>query len=227
MRRPGIWLGIALAGFISAGAYGAAIPWSNPSGVLPGVFSWTNGQTENGLYGSPTVSANTFAFIPNNFRAIGSNGGSQNVTDRITFDLDVAPGLIVESIDVREFGDYAITGGGTVSSTADLGVVNRDLGPGSLQTASVISTPAFPLSTVSNDSGLFTSAVSRALPFGWTRVTITLDGAVSATGAASGTAAIEKKLSGLLVTVNVPEPGAIALGLAGVGALLLRRRCRA
>lgn len=226
MRQYTKFAGVALAMLLAAAsaAQSAVVAWSNPSGSVPGVFSWSNGQTDNGLYGSPIVEGNTFTFFPSNFRAIGSNGGSQSTTDRISFDLDVAPGLIVESVDVREFGDYAITGGGQVSSTADLGVVNRDLGPGSLQSASATSNPAFPLSTLASDSGLFSSAASRTLPSGWTRVTITLDGAVNATGGASGTATIEKKLGGLIITVVVPEPGTISLALAGAGALLMRRR---
>jgi hypothetical protein len=208
------------------GTASAVVPWAQPSGTVPGVFSWSNGQTDNGLYGSPIVTGNSFTFFPNNFRAVANSGGSQTTTDRISFTLDVAPGNFFESFRVAETGDYSITNGGTVDSRALLNVANAN-GPGQAS-GNAVGSPAFPLSVIQPDSQSSfwnTATTLQVLPNGWTRVNVTLDGAVEANSPASGTAQIEKKVGGVTITVNIPEPA--TAGLASLAAAVLLRRRRA
>jgi hypothetical protein len=224
---PQTLIRFAIAGACLAGpavVTAVPIPWSNPSGTVPGVFSWSNGQTDNGLYGSPIVASNSFTFFPNNFRATASNGASQTTTDRISFTLDVAPGQLFESISVAETGDYSVTNGGTISSTALLSVANLN-GPG-LASVNASGAPSFPLVVPSDSSGIWNISGSvQVLANGWTRVGVTLDGAVQAQAAANGTANIEKKVGGITITVNVPEPALAGVaGVASLGLLVRRRR---
>lgn len=218
--------GVAVIGLVSV-AQAAPIPWSNPSGVVPGVFSWSNGESDNGLFGSPTVAGNTFTFIPSNFRATASNGGAQTTTDRLSFTLDVAPGLFFDKIRVQEFGDYSILNGGSVTAEAFLFVINLNnpVGPGSPNTSQMPTTPSFPLSTAGNANGLWSGDVTaNLLANGWTRVQVVLNNTLQASAAVGGTAVIEKKFGGITITVDVPEPATAGVIASGLGMLMLRRR---
>ncbi|HMO26754.1 MAG TPA: hypothetical protein PKB10_10835, partial [Tepidisphaeraceae bacterium] len=84
-------LAMALTFVLSAAAH--AVPWSNPNGTVPGVFSWSNGGSDNGLFGDPTIVGSSFVFSPNNFVATASNGSASTVSDRLFFTLDIAPGF--------------------------------------------------------------------------------------------------------------------------------------
>lgn len=212
-------------GLIACQSAEAVVPWNSPAGSVPGAFSWSSGQTDNGLYGSPSVAGNSFTFFPNNFRAVAENGSSQTTSDRISFNLDIAPGLFVESVSVAEVGDYSITNGGTVDSRALLTVSNLN-GPGSAN-VSATGTPTFPVSLAQPDGGASLWNIGgqlQLLPNGWTRVAVELAGSVEALSPASGTALIEKKVGGITITVNIPEPGTIALAGLAAAALLRRRR---
>jgi hypothetical protein len=203
------------------------VPWSNPNGTIPGVFSWSNGQSDNGLFGSPIVSGMSFTFFPNNFRAVGSNGSAQTTTDRLFFQIDVAPGAAdLNSITVTELGDYSILNGGQVSAAAFLFVTNIDL-PVSLSnplTQQASTNPGFPLVVAqpNNASGLWAASAVQALPNGWRRITIVLNNTLQASAPAGGTAIIEKKVGG--IRIDIPEPGTLSAALVGIGALLRRRK---
>jgi hypothetical protein len=222
-----------LAGFSAAilglavAANAAPVPWSNPSGAVPGLYSWSNGQSDNGLFGSPIVAGNSFTFFPINFRAVSSNGVAQTTTDRLSFTLEVAPGNpFFEGITVVELGDWAITNGGHVSSDAFLYVTNLNspvnppfnplTGSGSFD-ANLMSPP-------SSGSGNWNITINRSLPAapnGWTRIQVILDNILQATSPVGGTAIIEKKVGG--ITIFIPEPASMSL-LAGLGTLAIRRR---
>jgi hypothetical protein len=218
--------GLAVLG-IAAAANAGAVPWSNPSGTVPGFFSWSNGQSDNGLFGSPIVAANSFTFFPSNFRATGTNGSAQTTTDRLSFTLDVAPGQVFDRISVTELGDFSIVNGGTVSAEAFLFVTNLNgpVGPGNPNTSQMTTNPAFPLSTVGNANGLWDGFVqANILANGWTRVQVVLNNILQAVGGPNGTATIEKKVAGITITVFIPEPGTIGVLAGGLGMLMLRRR---
>lgn len=221
-------VGVAVLG-LAAFANASPIPWSNPSGTVPGVFSWSNGQSDNGLFGSPIVAGNSFTFFPNNFKATGTNGSAQTTGDRLSFTLEIAPGnLLFEGIEVNEFGDYSITNGGSVSADAFLFVTNLN---------SPVNPPNNPLTGSASfdrnllpsgsESDLWSLQVVRALPpapNGWTRIQVVLNNTLQAVGGANGTATIEKKVGGITVTVLIPEPASAGILASGLGLLMVRRR---
>ena len=64
------WIRRCMVGLVSLGALSASaatVPWSQPSGSTAS-FDYSNGQSDNGLFGSPTVAGTTFIFTPSNFK---------------------------------------------------------------------------------------------------------------------------------------------------------------
>jgi hypothetical protein len=224
-------IGVAVLG-LAAAAQAAPVPWSNPSGTVPGFFSWSNGQSDNGLFGSPIVTGNSFTFFPSNFRATGSNGSAQTTTDRLSFTLDVAPGpggqpQFFESISVIELGDFSILNGGSVGAEAFLFVTSltHPVGGNNPATDTMATIPSFPISIAGSQSGTWEGEAGvQVFANGWTRIQVVLNNTLQAVGGPNGTATIEKKVGGITVTVNVPEPTTIGLVASGLGMLMLRRR---
>src|SRR5437016_3944785 len=82
--------GLALVGAASSAQ--AFVPWANSSGSNS-VISWQNGGSQNGLFGSPNVVADTFFFIANsNFDAQASGGSNQTTSDTLTVTVHAQPG---------------------------------------------------------------------------------------------------------------------------------------
>ena len=216
-------LAMALTFVLSAAAH--AVPWSNPNGTVPGVFSWSNGGSDNGLFGDPTIVGSSFVFSPNNFVATASNGSASTVSDRLFFTLDIAPGFQFGGITISEFGDYSILGGGAVAATGALFVT--DLNSGSTQSSLLSTNPVFPVSTNTFANGLWSGVASVTMPNGVTRVTVVLNNVLQATSQAGGTSLIEKKGAGagIQIDIFVPEPATAGL-FGGVAAMLLTRRRR-
>ncbi|HRK32142.1 MAG TPA: hypothetical protein PLD59_13825 [Tepidisphaeraceae bacterium] len=220
--------GAAIAA-LSAAANAAFVPWTQPSGTVPGLFSYSGGGSDNGLFGNPIISGSTFTFFPSGFLATSSGAvaGSQTTTDRLEFEVDIAPGAIdFASITVRELGDFSVTNGGQVRADAFLFVTNLDnpFGGGSPSSDSDTFTQAF--SQPAGGSGDFDLTAASVLPNGWTRLRIVVNNTLQASNDAGGAALIQKKVAGVIVTVNVPEPTTITAAIAGMGALLIRRRSR-
>lgn len=216
----------ATIGLSASYASAAFVPWSNPSGNIAGLFSWSNGGSDNGLFGSPIIAGNSFTFFPSNFKAASSNGvASPSVSDRLSFTLDVAPeNVAFQGITVTELGDYSITNGGSVSADAFLFVTNLDI-PVAPPTNPQLGSGSFDrnlLAPPGNESGQWTIQIVKNLPNGWKRIQIVLDNVLQATSAQGGVAQIEKKVGGIIITV--PEPGTIGLAIAGLGAMVIRRR---
>lgn len=219
-----VLFGAAILG-LAATVNAVPIPWSNPNGTVPGQFSWSGGASDNGLFGSPIVAGNSFTFFPSNFKALGQNGTAQTTSDRLSFTLDVAPGFQFDQIRVTELGDWAITNGGQVSADTFLFVTNLDIPvnpPVNPQTGSDSFAAALP--APNSNQGQWTTQVIKNLPNGWTRVQVVLNNILQASAPAAGTAFIEKKVGGITVTIEVPEPGMISVAMLGMGALLVRRR---
>lgn len=218
---------VAVIGLRAGAAAAAPIPWNNPSGSVPGVFSWSNGQSDNGLFGSPVVNGTSFTFFPNNFRATASNGDAATTTDRISVTLEVAPGAFpFAGVQIAEFGDYSITNGGHVSADAFLFLTNLDL-PVNPPSNPVTNAASFDrnLLPTGSDSGLWNLLIVQPLPFGpngFNRMQIVLNNVVQSVAGANGTAQIEKKVQGVTITILIPEPAATALLLTAP--LLARRR---
>lgn len=218
--------GTALLGLASA-SQAAFVPWSQPAGVVPGLFSYSNGGSEDGLFGNPLIVGSSFTFFPTNFKAQTVGANADNTNSRLSFNIDVAPGAIdLLSISVTELGDYTISNGGSVQALASLFVTNLALPialPGNPQTGS----DAFLRNVASptTESGQWTLNVVKTLPNGWRTIRVDLDNVLDAAVPGAGSSAfIEKKIGGITITVNVPEPTSIGAALLGMGALVIRRR---
>jgi len=222
MRRGVIKaLGLILISSVAATA-SAAVAWSTPNGST-GTYAYSNGQSDNGLFGNPTVLANSFIFFPSNFVATASNGGAQTTSDTLSFDITVNTGQTVTAVAVRELGDYSILGNGSVSATGDL--IVTDLITTGNTVAPLISTPGSPILT---GSGSWTAqATATNLPNGWTTFHVSLTNILQANAGATSTSTIQKKFAqaGLEVSIIVPEPASVGvLVTACSGLIVLRRR---
>lgn len=200
----------------------SAVLWTNSAGSTP-LFSWSNGGSDNGLFGDPVVVGTQFIFSPVNFRAISSNGVAQTTADRLFVTIDIAPGNSLVAVNFSELGDYSILGTGTVQAAGFLFVT--DLTSGNVSSDVMTTNPVFPLSTTTSAFGLWSGVMSVPLPNGATRVTIIINNILQAISGANSTAYIEKKNAGLVLDIIVPEPA--SLSMLAFGGLLLGRRRRA
>ena len=211
---------LATATVLGAGQALAFVPWINPSGNA-GTFSWANGGSRDGLFGSPTVvGGDTFVFFPAGFRAQSTNGGVTIVGDRLEFDLFAAPGFQVSGIRISEYGDYGVIGAGSSVSAAG-SLIATNLDTGATMFNALVTTPGVPITSgFGNWSGV------EALDFvGCTRLHVVIDNDLIAISGDNCAAYIEKKVfaAGFSITL-VPTPGTAAL--MGLGSLLAVRRRR-
>jgi hypothetical protein len=215
-------IGVVSLGAISASA--APVPWSSPNGSTP-FFDYSNGQSDNGLFGSPNIAGSTFEFFPSSFQAQSSNGSSANTSDRLSFTLMAKPGQTITGITINEAGDYAILGTGTVNAQGALFVTN--LNQFSFQSDTLHTNPTFPLGTTTAANGLWTGSSQVLFPPGWTKVQVVMNNILQTQSGPNSSAEIDKKVVGadVLISVIVPEPGTLGL-LAVGGAMFLLRRTR-
>jgi len=220
--------GAALLGLASA-SQAAFVPWTQPSGTVPGLFSYSNAVSgsSDGLFGNPIIVGSSFTFFPTNFKAQTVAGAAGHLDSRLSFQIDVAPGAIdLLSVSVTELGDYTISNGGNVQALASLFLTNLEQPislPGNPQTGSdsFLRSVAAP----TTESGQWTLNVVKTLPNGWKSVRFDLDNVLDASVPGAGSSAfIEKKIGGVTITINVPEPTSIGAALLGMGALVIRRR---
>lgn len=220
----------------------APIPWSNPNGSNADI-SWANGESDNGLFGSPTVVGTSFLFFPSNFKAQASDGNSQTTADRLSFKLTAAPGKQIEKITFSELGDWTILGMGAVKASGALFVTKLN-SPGfgstyvdamdvvyqDVANSNTINGPAgFPNAT---GNGTWGGVYTVNLPAGVSSVQIVMNNIMQATTSGQGsTAYIEKKVIGpgnqdptFTLDVFVPEPASLGVLFMGAAALLRRSR---
>lgn len=209
-----------IAGVLAvAGSANAFVPWSNPNGT-GSFFNWSNGGSDNGLFGSPTLVAGTqFVFFPSNFRA-QSPGGSPIVSDRLQFELDAFEGFEFSNITIQEIGDYGNVGGnGGNLVQANMALFTTDLNQFRVaQDNQTFTAPA--------GLGNWNLSASTALDGSvrkWTKIRVVLNNNLIAISGANGVTFIEKKVTGGII-ITVPTPGSLAL--MGVGGLVAVRRRR-
>ena len=219
-------LGGAISLFVLAPVATAAplVPWKtvNVEGKAPGDFTISNGGSDAGLFGDPTIAGNNILFTPKNFIATASNGGTDTTSDRLQFTLNADPGGQLNGINLRELGDYSILRGGEVSAFGGLFVFDSK---GNIYTDSF----DFPVATAGTAANLYDQTASVMFPAGTTSVTVVYNNILSAAANDRGTATIAKKLvrGGIDIQIIgpvVPEPGSFAILLGGSGLALLRRR---
>ncbi len=203
----------------------AFVPWSNPSGSATW-FTWSNGGSATGLFGSPTlVGGDTFLFSPAGFRAQSSGGGTNLISDTLEFDLDASSGLYFTDIMITEFGDYGLVGasGGSVSATGLLTVADR-LSAASFSGA-MTTTPGSP---ITSGTGSWQGSAAVTLPGisnPLTNIHVKLTNDLIAVSVGGSIAFIEKKVVGSAVALQIlPAPSGLAL--LGLGGLAVSRRRR-
>lgn len=219
VRVLGVSASMGLA--VSANAF---VSWSNPNGATP-LFSWANGGSDVGLFGSPQVLGNSFVFFPQQFLAISSNGGTVTTTDTLHVDLTAALGNRFTMIRIREIGQYAILGSGNVTAIGEMNIVDL-AGNKPPQQAALATDPGFP---INNGSGQWNGAIDLDLSAGrgiWTEIHLSIRNDLIAISNGFGdTAIISKNFvdSGLAIDI-IPAPSGLALlGVAGLAATRRRR----
>jgi len=107
---------VALAGYAST-ASAAPVAWDDPSGSADG-FTYTDGGSDEGLFGTPVVSGNRFIFHPVAFKAHdknGTDGISDDASDRLFVTIEAPAGDMITGIGIQEWGDYHVVVGGEVN----------------------------------------------------------------------------------------------------------------
>ncbi|QOJ00797.1 MAG: hypothetical protein HRU70_09945 [Phycisphaeraceae bacterium] len=210
---------LAVAGVTSAAS--AFVPWNNPNGTGTG-FDWSNGGSDNGLFGSPVlVGGDTFVFFPSGFRAQSTAGsGASIVGDRLEFELEAHANFQFTQIRVTEYGDYGVIGTGSVQAGGTLFATNLDTAQ--VVQNDLLTTPGSPITSgIGNWSG---TAEVDVTPQSARRLRIVLNNNLFAFSL-DGVAWIEKKVFGSAVGIQIiPAPGsAVVLGMLGLTALRRRR----
>jgi hypothetical protein len=199
----------ALAMAIAPSAAHAVVNWTNPSGIALS-FSWSNGYSNNGYFGDPTIVGNTFVFTPTTFSA--TRGVNDTRTDTLQVDLTAAAGQFITGVIIREFGTRSHTSGTTVQST--MFIYDTDASP----------FPQFqdPLSFSFDNSTnpLSWSGIATRNNLQITNMQLSLTNSLSAflTGRSIAKTRVEIEI--------LPSPGGLGL-LAGAGLLATARRRRA
>jgi hypothetical protein len=206
---------------VAGQAIAAPIPWSNPSGMTSS-FTWSNGQSDNGLFGNPTVVGDALVFFPSNFKAVSTNGTAANTSDRLSFDIMMKPEFIANGFEVQEFGDYSILGTGAVQASGGLFVTNLNA-PVTTVSDTLHTTPLMPIVTGSGNW----SGNEHVNLDGWVKFHVTLDNVLQATSGPASASQIEKKVvQGIIIKAIVPEPATFSLLALAGGMLALRRHGR-
>jgi len=231
LKQIAFGLALMVAGTLGGAVQAAPIPWSNSSG-MSSTLMWSNGQSDNGLFGDPVIVDNDpsspgthFIFFPNNFKAVSSNGIAANTSDRLSVTLMVkSADAKFLSFDVKELGDYSILGTGSVSATGALFVTNLN-SPFGTASDTLHTNPPMPVTTVTAASGNWEG--NESVPGnGWTKVQLVLNNVLQATSGPNSTSQIEKKVVPIDIRIIVPEPTTAGLLLMTGGMFLARRRTK-
>jgi hypothetical protein len=210
-------VGAALIGALASSAF-AVVPWSQPSGSSPNnVFSYSGGQSTNGLFGDPVVTDSGFFFFPTGFLVTSTGGTPASAADKGQVLVTVPAGSQL-ALSLIELGDYSILGGGANAATGTItATVVAASGPTPIGTI-LADTFTNLHSTPGNQSGLWNGTASISIPSDVTQIRIVFDNLLNATSTPTGTSTIDKKVS----VIIIPEPA--TLGALLGGALFLLRR---
>lgn len=182
ISRKILSLGVVAAGLSfgsAAHAITATTDWSNRSGSAA-AFDWANGQDTTNLFGSPTVSGNTFTFTPASFNVSDSTfnpfGGldgiglslpldgppvpiGNTVSDTFYVDIHLKPGYQLVGVSYHEEGAYDFTFGGVDAS----GTLHaEDLNTSDTKSNDIVTSPTMPTGGLSG-GGNWTGDASLGL----------------------------------------------------------------
>lgn len=211
-------------------ATAAMVTVEDPSGGSD--YTVTYDDTQTGLYGAPQLRNNTIFFLPSNFYAESLNGGGDALThSTIQLTLNaLTPGFSFDQFNVLERGDYLLNGpGAEVDVEGQITVFDPD---DAFNYYSTFFGADAPTDINDNDLHSWTASANIDASSGWiagsTEVQLTLENLLQASTEFAGTTAfIEKKFSGIAISVNrspIPAPAALwLLGSAVIGMAGLRR----
>jgi hypothetical protein len=217
----------AVAGaLLLAGEASAFVNWVPPSGA-GSFFTYSGGGSDNGLFGNPTlVGGNTFQFFPANFQANSNNGVAASTSDRLEVTLLANPGNRFTQIRVTEFGDWAITGVGTVRDSGTLFLTDLVTPRGPAVQGMTYPLNPMPITTPGQGTWTGSSLIDLTTIVGpdWTNLTLVFTNTLQATTQGASSSHIQKISTDAAVQVQIlPTPGALSL-LGVAGCLLSRRR---
>jgi hypothetical protein len=204
------------------------------------------------LFGPPSVSGDSIDFDPVGFNANSAGGGADITDGQLLFTVMAKPNRAINSITFAEAGDVTLLGLGNdgtfagVTTSMFIDIVEVDGAPINVVSANNLSIPfspsggTFGLGTDGGGGPIFSSGWSGSLtvntnalltaagvPFrtGATKINVNMDNILSALSQTATSALIAKKnANGIVITVNVPEPGTFALAVLGVAGVWMRRR---
>jgi hypothetical protein len=241
MLRHATLAGLA-ALMATTGAHAAL--WTNSSGSTAH-FTWANGQSDNGLFGNPTVEPTGFTFSPNNFVASSAFGSGANAikSDRLEVTVTATPASGgIRGVNFGELGDYTIFNGGGVNAHAYVLVQILDndwTGTSNYSSVLTSTTPTMPVfgHTGQVVQGEWTGQAGVTFDGKTAQsIKIILNNVLQAISGPNGTALIQKKLvddpdgpgPGIEIVganlVYAPEPASLAAIGGAVLLVLVRRR---
>jgi hypothetical protein len=188
-------------------------------------FSWTDGGSENGYFGTPTlVGGDTFIFTPSAFKAEKTGTGIDSISDTLIVDLMANMGNIITGVKIYEYGDYGITNDGEVDAYGS--VIMHRLDAVELDASdTLVTNPIFPFDSEGTSTGTqLWNGVMEITDLDWTKATVTVNNHLVAIAYDDFSYAfIQKKgVQSQIAIEIIPEPATLVL--LGLGGLLLRKR---
>lgn len=221
----------------------AFVPWVADAGLgtvgpsgSNSVLAWEGGGSDNGLFGSPVVTADTFFFIANhNFEAQSFGGTPITTSDTMRVRVHALGGRSFTEVVFVSSGDYTLFGSGAsvnINGSMTISDVNSAASATSPFVATSASHGGFPQTgndvnptqDTWNGNALINFSASSLgaltdidLVFNNNLVAITLPGDTAVIATLPNT-------QGSFSLQLVPAPGAALTGLLGLGLLARRRR---
>jgi len=221
----------------------AFVPWVADAGLGTAgpngnnsVLAWQGGGSDNGLFGSPVVTADTFFFIANhNFEAESFGGNQVTASDTMRVRVHALGGRTFTEVIFVSSGDYTLFGNDAavnINGQMTISDVNSSASATSPFHATSTSHGGFPQfgndidaiqdtwsgsALINFSSSSLGSLTDIDLVFSNSLIAITLPGETAVIATLPNT-------QGSFSLQIVPAPGAMLTGLLGLGLLARRRR---
>lgn len=178
------------------------------------------------LYGQPLYFGNNQLFFPTNFVSTATDGASDSTNGDLSMTISAADGFAIQTIVISEYGNYNLTGDGTLATQAS---ITSSYTVDNLN-GTIGFSPGGTFSLPSDTGGSFSGAVSLDFSgLGITELDFLLINDLFTTSEVGTTATIQKNLLQDQVMVEIytspiPIPGAVWLLGSGLLAVAGFRR---